>query len=288
MQCLDLMQAHLVSRASGCLVRPLHALPCGAVIRPMTAVRHTKVANDIDTRFLLSCRTRKTPTTSLMVTVGNAARFPVTFHASSSDSEARGQILFDRIVCDVPCSGALRRSSARPTGAHRLRSHGSAAGQAMARSARTRRSGADGTSRAWALARLRPARRRRRGAALGSAAVGCSYAISLHTRQLKILLRALHLLKVLPRRRPLQASPAFPPALQTRAAAPPLAPLDGRGGRADAAGTAADCLGAVSRRACSREGCSRTRPARSIRSRTRRSFSRRCSATRSVQNDVHR
>jgi hypothetical protein len=120
MQCLDLMQAHAVSRALGCLVRPLPNGPVqlvgGATRRPRLDLlvrcdeycAGTKVANDIDTRFLLSCRTRKTPTTSLMVTVGNAARFPVAFHARA----AHGQILFDRIVCDVPCSGASRASAA--------------------------------------------------------------------------------------------------------------------------------------------------------------------------------
>eukprot|EP00959_Pyramimonas_sp_CCMP1952_P307936 6444933-Pyramimonas_sp.AAC.1 len=106
--------------------------------------------NDIDNRFLPSVRTRKMATPATVLTIGNASKWPPQFEPTdaadiSPYEPAVKQFLYDRIICDVPCSG-------------------------------------DGTIR-------------KNPSIWRSWQKGFTYALKLHTQQLKILMRGLHHLK---------------------------------------------------------------------------------------------
>eukprot|EP00854_Cymbomonas_tetramitiformis_P026573 gene26573-32625_t len=95
MQCLDMMHTEVENSDE-----PLRLCHKGVVI-----------ANDIDTRFIPGCRTKKLGATSALITIGNAGKFPPLFEEDPSSPVAADappvhkQLLYDRIVCDVPCSG---------------------------------------------------------------------------------------------------------------------------------------------------------------------------------------
>ncbi|EOA16063.1 hypothetical protein CARUB_v10004196mg [Capsella rubella] len=67
------------------------------------------VANDVDYKRcnLLIHQTKRTCTTNLMVTNNEGQHFPncKTKEASDTNHQSIDQLLFDRVLCDVPCSG---------------------------------------------------------------------------------------------------------------------------------------------------------------------------------------
>jgi hypothetical protein len=66
------------------------------------------LGNDIDNRFLPGIRTKKLASPATVLTIGNAAKWPPQFEKNTDNDEtapSRKQLLYDRIICDVPCSG---------------------------------------------------------------------------------------------------------------------------------------------------------------------------------------
>ncbi|CAE8634408.1 unnamed protein product [Polarella glacialis] len=65
------------------------------------------VANDLKSWRLnrLRERARRQPAAPLLATCADARRYPNLFLVSTKEGQRRGRLRFDRVLCDVPCSG---------------------------------------------------------------------------------------------------------------------------------------------------------------------------------------